>query len=198
MNFTKFHKTKRINITNVFALKIFSDELTYYINSAFNHGYKNIIFTCIGTDRITGDSLGPIIGHKICGLKHGNIFVHGNLENPVHAKNLYEEMNFIYNCYEDPFIFVIDACLGDERQIGDIIIGEGSIKPGAGVKKVLAPVGDAYIMGVVNTGGFMEFQTLQNTRLNTVMKIADVITNGIKYTLWKINAEKAVSNRYIN
>ena len=38
-------------------------------------------------------------------------------------------------------------------------------KPGAGVNKDLPPVGDLYITGVVNVGGFMDYLVLQNTRL---------------------------------
>jgi len=65
--------------------------------------------------------------------------------------------------------------------------GEGSIKPGSGVNKDLAPVGDIYITGIVNFGGFMDYLILQNTRLSIVMKMADIISMGIRYVLWKLN-----------
>ena len=38
------------------------------------------------TDRATGDSLGPLIGYKLQSLPYQNIYVHGTLEKPVHAK----------------------------------------------------------------------------------------------------------------
>ncbi len=41
-------------------------------------------------------------------------------------------------------------------------------------------MGDVHITGVVNVGGFMEFTVLQSTRLNMVMRIADVVCAGLK------------------
>ena len=113
-------------------------------------------------------------------MKYNNIFVHGNLDEPVHAKNLDSSMKNIYETYNKPFIVAIDACLGKMDHVGYITIGEGSIKPGSGVNKDLAPVGDAYITGIVNFGGFMDFLVLQNTRLSIVMlKMADTISTDL-------------------
>ena len=39
---------------------------------------KEVIFLCIGTDKIIGDSFGPIVGHF---LKQNNYTVYGDLEN---------------------------------------------------------------------------------------------------------------------
>jgi len=63
--------------------------------------------------------------------------------------------------------------------IGYITVGEGPLKPGAGVNKELPQVGDAYITGVVNVGGFMEYLVLQNTRLSLVIRMADAIARGV-------------------
>jgi hypothetical protein len=73
--------------------------------------------------------------------------------------------------------------------VGYISIGEGSIKPGSGVNKELAPVGDMYVTGIVNFGGFMDFLVLQNTRLHTVMKMADLIAAGIRYVMWRLEKD---------
>ena len=48
------------------------------------HQRKNkVLFLCIGTDRSTGDSLGPLIGYKLteCGVANARIL--GTLEKPV-------------------------------------------------------------------------------------------------------------------
>ena len=58
-------------------------------------------------------------------------------------------------------------------------IGMGSLQPGAGVNKRLPQVGDVYITGIVNVGGFMEYFVLQNTRLSLVTKMAAVICEGL-------------------
>jgi putative sporulation protein YyaC len=178
-----------ININNATAFKSLTDSLLEQINKCIKSGYKSIVFVCIGTDRSTGDSLGPLIGYKIGSLDYKNIHVYGTLENPVHAKNLDEVMKQIYCECSKPYIIAIDACLGRMDHVGYITIGEGSIKPGSGVNKELAPVGDMYITGIVNFGGFMDFLILQNTRLSIVMKMADTIAMGIRYVLWKINSD---------
>ncbi|HEX3028666.1 MAG TPA: spore protease YyaC [Clostridia bacterium] len=183
-----------ISINNSLALKDFTDALYLLIKNSINNGYKTLVFVCIGTDRSTGDSLGPLIGYKISNIKHNNVYVHGNLDSPVHAKNIDEVMKNIVHRYNKPYVIAIDACLGKMDHVGYITIGEGSIKPGSGVNKDLSSVGDMYITGIVNFGGFMDFLVLQNTRLNIVMKMADIISIGIRYVLWKIKSDPALSS----
>ena len=54
------------------------------------HSNRDIIFICIGTDRCTGDSLGPLIGYKLKNISKNKIHIYGSLETPVHSKNLIE------------------------------------------------------------------------------------------------------------
>jgi putative sporulation protein YyaC len=147
-----------------------------------------IIFVCIGTDRSTGDSLGPLVGSRLAKYNFTDILVYGNLDNPVHAMNLAETLQSIRDEYFDPFIVGIDACLGQIASVGSIQAGQGPVKPGAGVNKDLPPVGNIHITGIVNVGGFMEYFVLQNTRLNLVIQMADVIAKSIYSSL--INAKR--------
>lgn len=143
---------------------------------------QNVIVLCIGTDRSTGDSLGPLTGTKLRSLNlHPHIF--GTLDQPVHATNLQEVIQQITTSFVDPFIIAVDACLGKSENVGYVSLGKGSVKPGAAVKKDLPPVGHAYITGIVNVGGFMEHLVLQSTRLSLVMKMADTIAYGISFGL---------------
>ena len=50
--------------------------------------WKEIIILCIGSDRITGDSLGPLIGQQLSRHRWKNIHIYGTLDAPVHALNL--------------------------------------------------------------------------------------------------------------
>ena len=74
---------------------------------------RPIIFLCIGTDRATGDSLGPLIGYKLKNLKHKNIHIYGSLESPIHSINLKSILDKINDNFINPFIIVIDASLGN-------------------------------------------------------------------------------------
>jgi len=190
-------KQRYININSAFAFKEFTDILYEIIEKGVKDGYKSIVFVCIGTDRSTGDSLGPLIGYKISSLRYKNVYVYGNLENPVHAKNLSKVMKQICEDCCKPFVVAIDACLGKMDHVGYITVGEGSIKPGSGVNKDLEPVGDMHVTGIVNFGGFMDFLVLQNTRLNLVMKMADLVSTGIRYVMWKVDNNPEVSSMFL-
>lgn len=182
------------NVHSLSSFKSFADELELLLKGALSNEYQELCFVCIGTDRSTGDSLGPLVGYKIEHMNYPNVFVYGNLDNPTHAKNLDEVMRQVYARHTKPFVIAIDASLGRMDHVGYITVGEGSIKPGEGVNKDLAPVGNMHITGIVNFGGFMDFLVLQNTRLSLVMKMADLIAQGIKYVMWKIYSGKEATS----
>lgn len=138
-----------------------------------------LVVVCVGTDRSTGDALGPLTGHKLRTMLSGAAAVYGTLEEPVHAGNLAERMTEIQRRHPAHAFLAVDACLGSLENVGTICIGQGALRPGAGVNKVLPPVGDLHITGVVNVGGFMEYFVLQNTRLHLVMRMATVISEAL-------------------
>lgn len=155
---------------------------------------RPIIFLCIGTDRSTGDSLGPLVGDKLKFMIRDNIFVYGNLESPVHAKNLCEVIEEINLKYNNPYIVAIDACLGSLQNIGKIFIEKKPLTPGAAMNKDLPAVGDLSITGIVNMSGSLEFMVLQNTRLYTVMLLADIISKGIYHFVLKAVGGRKLEN----
>ncbi|WP_078556384.1 spore protease YyaC [Bacillus alkalicellulosilyticus] len=140
---------------------------------------QDLVIICIGTDRSTGDSLGPLIGTKLSEHNLANFHVYGTLEHPVHAVNLEDTLVEINKKHTRPFIIGIDACLGRVSSVGKITVGDGSIKPGAAVNKKLPEVGNIHLTGIVNIGGMMEYFVLQNTRLHTVMKMATIMASSI-------------------
>lgn len=157
---------------------------------------RPIIFLCIGTDRSTGDSLGPLVGDKLKFLVRDRVILYGNLESPVHAKNLCEILNEINIHFSNPFIIAIDACLGSIQNIGKIFIEKKPLCPGAAMNKDLPQVGNISITGIVNISGALEFMVLQNTRLYTVMLLADVISKGLYHCILKtIGGKKLTSTK---
>lgn len=165
----------------------------YQMISAERTPFQPLIFLCIGSDRATGDSLGPIVGHRLLQRRFRFVYIYGTLENPVHAKNLTEVLRMIYSTYTNPYIIAIDASLGKSSHIGYFTLAQGALKPGAGVGKDLPDVGNLYITGIVNLSGFLEHSLLQTTRLHTVMSLADHICTGIFYCLAKLEQQTAVS-----
>ncbi|MDR3288414.1 MAG: spore protease YyaC, partial [Peptococcaceae bacterium] len=143
-----------------------SARLESRLKDAFRNAHpRPVLVLCIGTDRSTGDSLGPLTGTHLSRLNLPRLEVWGNLDQPVHAANLGERLNHIYENIQNPFILAVDACLGRQDAIGCLTLAPGPLKPGAGVHKELPAVGEFHLTGIVNIGGFMEYMVLQNTRL---------------------------------
>lgn len=138
---------------------------------------RQIILLCIGTDRSTGDSLGPLTGTKLIEKRIPGLSIMGTLEQPVHAENLSATLQTITEKYKNPFIIALDACLGRFDSVGYITLADGPLKPGTAVKKELPEVGEIHLTGIVNINGFMQYTVLQNTRLNIVWQMSDVICN---------------------
>ena len=160
--------------------KRFLEKLSNMILETFD-GEKTVVFLCIGTDRATGDALGPLVGSYL--LKNGLENVYGTVDEPVHAENLRYYIEFINKKYENSFIIAVDASLGKSEQIGGINIWKGPLHPGSGVAKVLGSVGDISITGVVNKMTINPMFQLQNTRLSWVINMAEVIGKAICRTV---------------
>lgn len=152
------------------------------------------IILCIGTDRSTGDALGPLIGTHLSRLNLPQLNVYGTLDEPVHATNLQQNIQMIHQSYVNPFIIAIDACLGSMDSIGCITLANGPLKPGAGVHKKLPEVGEAHITGIVNVGGFMEYMVLQNTRLNLVWRMSENISTLISHSYLKVSYKENLTS----
>lgn len=173
-----------IDISKPFSYISFTEHLTVVMNRNTFANYSDTIILCIGTDRSTGDCLGPLVGHKLRDIRMENVHIYGSLDEPVHAKNLNSYICKLKS-FKKPFIVAIDACLGKAERIGYINIKDSPLFPGAGLNKKLPSIGDISITGVVNVGGFMEVMVLQNTRLSLVMNMANIIAGGIRHNLWK-------------
>lgn len=174
---------KKIDTNDPQAIQQFAQTLRTFMEGLWRPHHREVIILCIGTDRSTGDSLGPLIGSLLSEEHIPGVTILGTLDSPVHATNLAEKLEEIKALHPHSFIVAIDACLGRLESIGMITVGMGALRPGAGVNKSLPCVGDIYITGVVNVGGFMEYFVLQNTRLSLVMKMAKTISSGIAATL---------------
>lgn len=172
------------NSKDNYSIYDFCKTLTFLIRTKANPD-QEFVLLCIGSDRATGDCLGPIIGYKLSKIQNANFVIYGTLENPVHAKNLGETLKQIKHRHKNAFIVAIDASLGTNQHIGYITLGEGSLNPGIGVDKELPSVGDISITGIVNISSMLNHVLLQTTRLDIVMRLADFICLGIRYSMSK-------------
>lgn len=145
--------------------------------------YEHIAIMCIGTDRSTGDSYGPLIGHMLSKYTMYDFDLFGTLSEPVHALNLEKTIHKIDK--EKTLIIAVDSSVGYSSYVGQIGIKYGSIRPGSGVGKSLPSIGDISISGIVAISGFEPLIMLQSAPLGMVYLMAEKTSRAISYVLHK-------------
>ena len=140
---------------------------------------KTAIFVCIGTDAVTGDSLGPLVGTMLKEKLGGRTYVFGSLDKTVTARDVNVIARFVKKTYPYEKVVAIDAALGRREEIGGIKISDRPVKPGLGVEKDLAEIGDASIIAVVDEKTSPK-NSLSSVRLSLVYSLAETVSEGIK------------------
>jgi putative sporulation protein YyaC len=172
-------KTLYFNPEKQNSLQKFTNKLREFIQKTKKDS-QPLVLVCIGTDRATGDCLGPLVGHYLEQHLTGKLpILFGNLSRPVHAVNLMETIETIYLQYPSPYIIVIDACLGCANHVGYVTLSNYALQPGRGVDKDLPAFGNISITGIVDQYSIENFTTIQNTHLYQVINLADFIASGI-------------------
>ncbi|WP_157276921.1 spore protease YyaC [Paenibacillus sp. Soil766] len=139
---------------------------------------SQLAFVCIGTDRSTGDSLGPLVGSKLAELGYPHVI--GTLAEPCDATNLAMRMQEIP---PNVVVIAIDACLGRKLSVGLYQLSNQPLAPGQSVGKDLPPIGDYTIAAIVNVDGPRQYNVLQTTSLYRVMQMAEEVIRAIVYAI---------------
>ena len=132
---------------------------------------NNIVFCCIGTDRVIGDCIGPITGSLLKGVDKNLTF-----------SNMSQKMREIKLKYKNPYVVAIDAALSAESEIGNIYIADDGIIIGRGLNKSKKKIGDIGIKVVVGkdyNDNELNFRCLQNISLSKIMDLSKKISDGI-------------------
>ena len=140
--------------------------------------WEPLILLCIGTDKITGDCLGPLAGSKLKerGFPHP---VYGTLEHPVHALNLSRTISMLHKTYAHPFLLTVDAAVGPADRIGCVSLSPLPVLPGQGINRPLPPVGDLSLTGIVAEASGHCSENLPYTRLFMVDQLAELICGAV-------------------
>jgi putative sporulation protein YyaC len=154
---------------------------------------RPVAFACIGTDRSTGDALGPLVGQRLRRLGCGPDRVIGTLEHPLHALNLAERLAAARAAMgADTLVVAIDAALGPLSGVGTIAMRRGGLLPGQGVGKDLPSVGELSLTATVNVqAGALDSQVLQSTRLYLVQGLAETIGTACWWAVRSLQRAKA-------
>ena len=80
--------------------------------------FDSIVFICIGSNKVTGDCLGPLVGSYLKSMYKATVY--GDMENPINYQNAEKIMKKVENNNGESLKVVIDSALG--KNIGDIIM----------------------------------------------------------------------------
>lgn len=186
-----------------FNARQFASELNLLLDS-IDARSRRLLFLCIGSERIIGDSLGPLVGHRLAQFSKGcpseqAPVILGTLQQPVHAMNLHAIRKYIRTVYPEHTVIAIDASLGSPQHIGWVTLCNQGLAPGLGVSKQLPTVGDISITGIV--GGMEEDayhrsreQALLHARLSLIVELADAIYEGLLPVLEDRKAFECLGN----
>lgn len=136
-----------------------------------NHNKIDIF--CIGTPKVTGDAIGPLVGSML--QQHDffdkNVNIIGDLSSPV----TYTTYNkFVGRLRDDAFVIVVDATVG--KRVGTFDILLEPTRPGGALNTGIEPVGDLSIK-VYTADSVSNLPKVDHWR---VAKLAHVITTELK------------------
>lgn len=145
-------------------------------------GSRPVTFLCIGTDRSTGDALGPLVGTGLAAAGVGRVI--GTLASPCDANTLPELAARLASPppgseRERGIVIAVDAALGKAESVGKFQVTSVPMLPGASLGRNLPQVGDYGIAGIVNAKGGNTYAILQNTSLYRVISMADDIVAAV-------------------
>lgn len=153
--------------------------LLYALLQKLNEEATPPIIVCIGTDRVSGDCLGPIVGHLLTGRYRLPTFVYGTLNNPITAKNAETTKLFVEQMHPDRPILAVDAGIGDCGSLGELRVINDGIYPGLALKRALPKIGTHSIVGIVCEDSYLNATLLAKTKMQLVYDMAEVIAGGI-------------------
>lgn len=137
---------------------------------------RNIVFLCIGTSKIIGDSIGPKVGDK---LKAMNIqaYVYGNSMRQITAINIEDYMAMVEKRHSGDKIIAIDSALGKAEDIGKIKVSDNGIRPGGAFDKDRTRVGQVGILAVVGDADKDRLVQLRNADKKFVEKLVERVVD---------------------
>jgi putative sporulation protein YyaC len=161
----------------LFRKKIKGDELAAFMQHIRDQGAQtdDLVFLCIGTDRSSGDALGPLVGMML--EEAGYPQVIGTLAYPFDASNMVERSREIPL---EKTVIAIDACLGQPSSLAWYQVSNRPIEPGKSLGKLLPPLGDYSIAAIVNVDAGQKYSILQSTSLHRVMTMSRAIVAAIQ------------------
>ena len=140
------------------------------------------VVLCIGTDTVSGDALGPIVGDLLTDRYNVNAYVYGRTERTVNGGNFGVYSKFIERMHPKSYVIAVDACVGNREDVGKIKVADG-VKAGGALAKNHGKVGNVGILGVVCEKSSDNLFSLMNVDLKFVEELGARIAEKIALVL---------------
>ena len=110
---------------------------------------KETVVICIGSDKVSGDMLGPLVGSALREDYDLPVPVYGAVGESVNGVNLDSYVKMIKKRHAGSALIAVDAALGKESDVGKIRLKRGGVKAGGALNRKSDAVGDLGIVGIV-------------------------------------------------
>lgn len=138
-------RTIWIDSRHAAAAEKLAQNLRYLLENV-NIQKKPLAFACIGSSRIPGDNLGPIVGTIL--TRYNCPHIYGTMEEPLNALTLPNFLPMLDIIEKKYCLIAIDAAIGTREQSGLMTLTDECLYPGSGVAKNLPAIGHLHITGV--------------------------------------------------
>ena len=140
---------------------------------------KNLIIIGIGTDLLTGDCLGPLVGQFV--KEQTDLEVLGYFGNLVTATNVAQVQASLD---KSKYALAIDSSISinSTEYVEDIVFRDRGLKPGSGIQRELPRTGTHSLTGVIKVSReelSMDQLMNSNIRLGIVYSMARIISEAI-------------------
>ena len=152
---------------------------------------ETVIF-CIGSERVSGDRIGPLVGDLLRYRYNVPCFVYGTTSAPINGINLteYREKAREKHPYAD--FISIDAAVGNKEDLGKIKYKQGGVKAGGALGEGQEPFGDVGIMGVVAERQEDVLEALLNVSSSFVTVLAEKIAKIVAGAIFHTTSQKVL------
>ena len=146
---------------------------------------EKTVVICIGSDRVAGDMLGPLVGSSLREEYKLPCPVYGAVGESVNGINLEEYVAMVKRRHVGWTIIAVDAALGREEDVGRIRLKRGGVKAGGALERKGEKIGDIGIVGVVAKERTPQevYQTLLEVPYRMVEEMAAAIAETIAVVL---------------
>ena len=140
---------------------------------------KETVVLCVGSDKVSGDCLGPTVGSLLIEKYNVNAFVYGCIGRTVNSLNIAEYKDFLREKHPNAFIIAVDACLGSKNDVGKIKINDKGVAAGLAVGRKTGRIGDIGVLGIVSEISKDNLSALLSSPYSMVYELAEKVAGKV-------------------